>query len=221
MLETGALEVLQETAVKAAEPRIMAIPGNPRKAILVRGDHHEIIDVGNGVRSHKVEYPLVLSKPFRTLEKLDAGDCCAQQLEHRQLMRLLRVEFARCLQREDLVPLLLKIDFSMGDNAGSLSDRGRESLGRSVHAEIQQADQIPETFFVDVPVYENRDVSCRITIECALELFPAEKKFRVTPLPGQVSAAMEAIQTAIHAMLDARLQQFDLIETVPVFFGAP
>jgi hypothetical protein len=186
--------------------------------------HHDtaiVLVLDERDRRDRALYPLTLSRPYLHLQKLDAGDCCANLLEHRQLVRLLRVEFAGCVMNADLIPMLNKVDWTKNEAANSRADRGRESLGKSIQAELVQAATIPEEIVLEVPVFENRDVCDTIQIRCALEILPQDQRFRLTPFPGQVPAAMATAQDKIHELLDELLHDGELSEKIAVFHGVP
>jgi hypothetical protein len=109
---------------------------------------------------------------------------------------------------------LRRIDFTRTSTGKAHVDHGKESLGRSVEAAVQQADQVPESFKVRVPVYGNpglRGVQADITVGVYLNLDDEVIEFFV--LPDDVESAIQQAQAALQEALAA--------SGAPVFYGAP
>lgn len=126
------------------------------------------------------------SEPYALLVKLDAvrGD----MLTHEELVRHLRITFRSCFPKE-ILDLLRSVKFTSGaESTAVVKNQGGESMGSAIRAATAGQQQIPDEIFFRVPVLSNHVFAADIA--CALEVFPAAQKFRITPYPGEVQKAM-------------------------------
>lgn len=70
----------------------------------------------------------------------------------RDAVRMLRLEL-HSGNHQSVIDALSNIDFARVSNGKSHVEHGRESLGRSVEAHVQQADRVPKEFDVGVPIW--------------------------------------------------------------------
>lgn len=157
--------------------------------------------------------PLRLSNRWTLLNRLAQDQ---QSMPARQLIRMLRFELsgAGC---DGVISAMRRIDFTRTSDGRSSVEHGRESLGRSVEAAVQQADKVPETFDVVLPIYMNaglRDVST-VAVQCGIHIDVHDETILVRPLADELEAAQVKAQSAIGDLLRVRLEQ------IPVFHGHP
>ena len=116
---------------------------------------------------------------------------------------------------DHVVAALRRIDFQRSSSGSSHIEHGKESLGRAVEAKVQQADAIPESFAVRVPVYSNRDLrSIQVDIQCGIYLDLAEQLVEIRVMPDEISKAIEVAQAEVGAMLAKAAG-----DAVPVYHG--
>lgn len=151
---------------------------------------------------------LIESEPYRWLKEKSAS-----MLSQADLIRLLRITFKGCLGADTaLLALVRKLKFDASANASVDITHGRESVGKSINSQIMGVEAIPEEVVLRVPVFENHPFIA--AINCAIEVFPHEQCFKVTPYPLQVRKAMAESLDSIESVL----AQEDL---PPVYRGKP
>lgn len=114
-----------------------------------------------------------------------------------------------------VIQSLSRVNFQR-TSAGSTSvEHGRESLGRSVEAAVQQAKDVPEEFDLAVPVWSTSGFS-RFTVHVRFGLYLdlEEQCVELRVLADEVERARNQALAAVVKELGDRLK-------VPVFLGAP
>jgi len=129
--------------------------------------------------------PLTLSPQFKKLAAV-AG----QPLSQQQFVRLLRVDFNGCVGPEGLLPLVRNLKWTSGGESSGNIQHGRESMGRSITAEVRGEQAIPEETYLVVQPWENFPFSTRV--DCAIEIDAANKTFALTPYPLSMRRALDA-----------------------------
>lgn len=137
----------------------------------------------------------------------------SKPLTQSDLVRLLRITLKGCVTADNLLPIVRQVKFDSSDGGVSTVEHGRQSMGRQVMAAVTGADIVPEETTLIVPVFENHGYAARI--ECAIEIDPATRTFKLTPYPLQVKAAMDG------AMADLDELFSDVDELPPVYRGKP
>ena len=134
----------------------------------------------------------------------------------REVVKMLRFDL-HSTGTESVLRALSRVDFTRKSDGGANVDHGRESLGKSVEAAVQQADSIPETFMVTCSVYTNpgfRDLS-QVQVACGVYLDMQNDQIEIRTLSDEIEAGMNAAQAAIAQKLAEDLP------AVPSYFGAP
>lgn len=246
-----ALDYLGGTFKKAHEARLLAIPGDGRKAFVDQGgtivEHavtpplrtHIVDSVDDLIsaaslwnakptiwiapeavvlvtddadRRDRVTLPLVKSHQFSTLLSLQKNG----GMDQSQFIRLLKVDLAGAVGRQDLITAVRKIKWRAGASGESNITHGSESLGRTIENEVSGAGAIPEDVVVNCPVYQNpgeRDFTFGVL--CDLEIVPSECKFRFKPLADEI----EKVTVAALDGIRSRIQ--DGVDGAAVFYGKP
>jgi len=161
-------------------------------------------------RSQRVVMPLVETDRITAVHSI--GE---KPLTPKQAISLLRFRLSG--SADHVIAAIRRVDFARRSDGKSDVRHGRETLGRSVELEIQQADQIPESFHVTLPIYLTPGLAeaSTVTIEVGIEIILEEGLFRFQPLADEVEAAYHRAQVAIGDLLRSRLSD------VPVFYGSP
>lgn len=164
-------------------------------------------------RRDTLDMPLHVSERFRTLEALAKAP---RAMSPAAAVKFLRFEL-QGTGIDAVVAGLRRIDFTRSGSGASNVQHGRESLGRSVEAAVQQADQVPEEFVVETPLYTNpglRQVTVRVRVGVYLD--PGNESIEVRTLADEVAFARNAAQEALGGALR---EAFD--GDVPVYHGRP
>lgn len=110
------------------------------------------------------------------------------QQQQKQIVRWLRHDLAGCVP-EGLVSIFRVLEFKRSNDGSSRTEHGRESLGRSVEAAVNNAENIPETFNLTVPVLDIA-FSTAEPIRCSVDIDVAAGTIAIDPVPGQLEQAM-------------------------------
>lgn len=122
---------------------------------------------------------------------------------------------------DTVITALRRVDFKRSSDGSSVVEHGRESLGRSVEAAVQQADQIPEEFRVSVPVYAKPgllDLST-VSVRCGVYLDVVSEAVRIKPLADELESAQQAALGRLADYLRNELAERG--RECPVFVGTP
>ena len=173
-----------------------------------------VVHLERGDRRDLVRMPLEQSHRFKVLRDLQTKDPMTQQ----EAIRLLRFGL-HGTGVDSVIAALRRMDTTRKSDGRSLVEHGRESLGRSVEAAVQNADQIPEAFQVHTPVFINPGLAelTMVTIWCGvlLDLASTPVRIEIKPLADEVSNAFIRAQEAIGAALARDLP------SKPIFHGKP
>lgn len=153
---------------------------------------------------------LVHSQRFLRLVELQIGIAA----DARDIVRFLRFELHDCGVAE-VLKALRQVDFTRQSSGGRTTEHGRESLGRSVEAAVQQADKIPEEFTAEVPVFQNsglRSITAKVRVGVYVDV--DAEKVELRTLTDEIEQAKVQAQRSLGAELMDRLGE------VPVFHGS-
>ena len=135
------------------------------------------------------------SDPFNWLE-----DESGEMLTQAEIVRLLRITMRGCLSdTSKLLEILRKLNLKVTVESGGDIQHGKESLGRNVLATATGAAEIPEEVTFNIPVYNNHVFRAKIV--CAIEVFPADGRFRLTPYPMEMLKAVDDAMDDISFLL--------------------
>ncbi len=135
-----------------------------------------------------------------------------KQLTQPDLVRVLRITLRGALPADStLLTLIRKLKFQNDKGATGDIQHGRESLGRSITASINADNELPDELTLRVPIFENHPFIAPIV--CAIEIFPHESMFKLTPYPLELRKAMDGA-------LDSIAQTLAPAE-VPTYLGQP
>jgi len=121
---------------------------------------------------------------------------------------------------EAVVQALRRVDFKRSSDGASVTEHGRESLGRSVEAAVQQADSIPEEFSVEVPVFSTPGTlaASTLAVRCGIYLDVLNETVQIRPLADELARAKHAAVQQIADTLETQLGDRGRSQ-VPVFIG--
>lgn len=125
-----------------------------------------------------------------------------------EFVRLLRISLRGCLpDGSRLLDLVRLIKWTGQSEAAGIIKHGQESIGRSINQQVTGESALPEEVALDVQVFDNFDR--RVKVWCAIEIFPAEQRFKLTPYPLELKTAMDKTMEELA----------DVFEDVPAFRG--
>lgn len=127
----------------------------------------------------------------------------------REFLDLLRVQLAGALDEagERLIAFVRKFRVDTNDQMTAELKRDRESLGRSVHSEVQsEAGDMPEQITVSVRVFTDRACQWRVPIRCLVDFSTQDHVFRLIPEPESLSDAIDDTLLAIGDRITADVE---------------
>lgn len=110
----------------------------------------------------------------------------------KQFLRLLRVDLdgRQRIMPTDLIQRLQSLRFRVGQESNATIQQGRESMGKSIDAEVGGYENLPDEVLINVPVYAVTG-SPAAAVRCALEVYPAEGAFLLTPMPDEIRRVVD------------------------------
>jgi hypothetical protein len=167
-----------------------------------------------GHRLETARLTLATSDVFYRLNSLDED---RQTFNHKQFMRLLRVDLAGTLAPSVLLEKLKNLRIENGQVASSRIGRADESMGRTINAKVaSEAGEIPEVVTLGVPVYSTPGETERLGISCAVEIDPGMGTFELIPLPDEIERVRQIAVESIGERLKAGLH-----DGIPCYQGKP
>lgn len=149
------------------------------------------------------------SRRFQTLSELGKTSW-----QPRDAVRVLR--FGLELENTPVLSGLRRVDFTRKSDGSSTTEHGRETLGKSVEAQVQQADEIPEHFEVTLPLFMNPGFgSFTAAVRVGIDIDVHNQCIRMIP---SVDGITVAIGSAVTQIVEKLRQE---LEGVPVFHGSP
>ena len=174
-------------------------------AVLDDGETSDRLDV--------INFTLAKSGVACVAESLNRGETLSQ----REFISLLRHELYGCVP-ETILPAVRKMDASSHGRGVSEVQAGRERGTREFVAELANASEIPEVFPITFYCCESlTSITSVSVVHCTLSytLPPADVKFTVRTIPGELDRAVAKVQEELGEALRGELQG------IPVFYGSP
>jgi len=162
-------------------------------------------------RRDSVVFPLDISDAWKKLKELDAE---MTPLSQRDFVRLLRFYLGAS---PATVTTFRKLTFQSQVNAVGEIQKTKESLGRSIEAEVQGTSDLPEELIFNVPIYENIGERQLYPVRLFLEYDAQAQRIYAVPEPGVLIELEETHQADIRQRLGAGLDKKD----IPVYYGRP
>lgn len=164
-------------------------------------------------RRSRVSITLQESARLKLCRELEAKP---RRMQPRDAVKMLRLDLHGG-RHEQVIQALSRVDFTRTGAGKSHVEHGRESLGRSVEAAVQQADNIPKDFVVGVPVWTNSGFArYAVNIEFGLFLDLDEQCVELRVLSDECQRVVNATMVSLAADLRESLDG-----NVPVFLGTP
>lgn len=161
-------------------------------------------------REERLTMPLTESARFKLCQDIERQP---RAYAPRDLVRFLR----QTLWGVDasVIQSLSRIDFTRTSTGKTDVRHGRETLGRTVEAVVQQAEQVPESFTVSVPIWTTPGCYWSRPIEFSIYLDVEKGAVELSVLSDSCTAARNGALSELRNALAEDLGE------VPVFMGAP
>jgi len=137
-------------------------------------------------RRHRATCQLRISPQYAWLLHSESA---GRRMTQSDFIRELRISFRGCLGDGNLLALLRQLKFANSADAAAAIQHGRESIGKQILLSVTGESAIPEEMALNIPVFDNFDRRTRVM--CAIEIFPQEQQFRLTPYPQELKRAMD------------------------------
>lgn len=132
----------------------------------------------------------------------------------RDLVKFLRLELHGGAHQA-VTQAVSRIDFMRTSSGKTDVKHGRETLGKSVEAVVQSAEDIPESFVVTVPIWSTPGCGWTKPIEFGIYLDNEKQQVELRAFSDECAGARNA------ALAELRNAIAEACPDVPVFMGAP
>lgn len=167
----------------------------------------------------RVTLPLHFAEQFCAIKKIADG----VNFDQKTFVRWLR-HTMNGAGVEAMVPVFRSIEFDRSGRTGGILKHGDESFGRSIEQRVANAADVPEQFAISVPCFDVADLTTTYRIELTVDIDVQNERFLVTPLPDQVTRAIQQAEDDVHNYLVRgleRLRDEEGIDNVEIFYGCP
>ncbi len=162
-------------------------------------------------RRDLVQMALPWSDEYRAVANL--GGIASPWLDQAAFVRFL---WLNGLATDVIVAQFRRLRWASGQTANANLQRGKESLGREIEAEVAGAEELPTELVLSIPVYRAPGERTAYQVKCAVDTSPGDERLRLVPLPGELEKAVDLAQADIHKRLTDALGA-----DIPVYYGTP
>jgi hypothetical protein len=170
-------------------------------------------------RRDSVQFALQCSDAWKQLKQMNDG---GKSLTQKMFIRLLRLYLGAS---PATVNIFRRMDFQTQIKSGGEITKSKESLGRSIEAEVQGSSDLPEDLTVEVPIYENVGERQTYVVRLLLEYDAQNSQILVMPEPGLLTELEYSHQNDIHDRLEAGLLGDDestkAAKPIAIYHGTP
>lgn len=160
-------------------------------------------------RRARATLELVTTTRWDKLSELAKGPV---SMEQKAVLRFLRHDLA-VEGIDHVITALRRLDFTRTSTGKVTLEHGRESLGRSVEAAVQNAQDIPERFRIVVAPYSTPGANQNVEVEMSLELDLEQQRVILRVLPDEIARGEATIQSIVRNTL------IEALDNVPIFQG--
>lgn len=194
---------------------IKTMPDGP--VCIFVGRENVVAVLGELDRRDRVTLPLRLTEPYKVL----ADGRALAGVKQNALLWILRSCFRNNVHPLSFVPDIKQIKFRSNTDSQSDVGQGRQSIGKSVMAEmLGVAGELPEEIQLVCPVYEDLgdpELVTEFTCYCAVGINLADQEFTVKPMPGEVESGALKSGVKIAERIEWRLGELVTGGKVKVF----
>jgi hypothetical protein len=169
---------LEDLIAMAAEPFDQAMSDPGRRAVFY---DHQQVELVFDTRDGRERATLMLHWS-------DQADFFARRRDKptisvRDLRFALRITLEECFDNPHLIKQVSAIDFRNTDAGGATIDRGKESLGRTIHQEINAVEGMPdETQMFELSLWADPDLVFKLPLRCKLDPLVQERAWFLKPV---------------------------------------
>lgn len=190
-----------------------APPDPPRVGPVVwHGVKGVVLVIDDEDRRDLVTFPLTYSRRLMRLCSLEQDK---PTFDQKRFVRLLRTELG--LPNEGVVAKFRKLDWKVADEGSGSVQHGKDRMGKSIQAEVQGSDELPEEISVPVPVYQEAGERQEYIVRCAVEIDAINQSFALIPLPEEIQKAIDNAQANIRDRLSLAIGA----SRAAIYYGAP
>ncbi len=212
------LDVESVVQLAADQQALSAASGAEKEIALYYSREGVVAVLDDSTRRDRASLKLALSPQFKTISGLDGT---AQRWKQADFVHLLRVRLAGAFAEThpSLIESLRAVKIRRSEDGGSEIIQGKASIGRSLQAEIQGREPVPEVVTLLVPVFHGHDWTARVV--CALDIDPtqSETPFQLQPLAGEVERALRVAEELLRQEIERQVGKSGL--RAPLYYGAP
>lgn len=177
---------------------------SPERVVLV------IDDEGN--RIDRTTLDLTKSEMFLVIESLRGG----KWMGIKDFIRLIRNRLSGCIPDSELLDIVSDIRFENGSAVSAKITRQSESLGKELNSRVQTTVEMPDSVWVEVPVYKTPGEGHPYRVRCMVEVDASAGLLLLQPAPDEidrvVDLAMGSIAERLHELLSP---------AIPSYYGSP
>lgn len=199
----------REHTVECLDTFIDAVKHYGTKASVWHDDGAIVCLIEDEDRRDTVRLPLAYSDQWAELTAI-AGKPLAQK----QLVLFLKQKMRGAID-DTLLAAVRRIEFKRRSDGSGNIQHGKESLGKSIEAEVQGIDAIPEMAVANVAVYSTPGCEIKSGVGLSLDIDVEAQQFSLTPFADEIPTAINVVQAAIHDLL------VESLGDTPVFHGTP
>jgi hypothetical protein len=196
----AALEDLTEFAQTCKQPTIWHNEAAIR-LVIDDGDRREVLNMA-----------LHATRAWKALTAMDGPE--RMGFDQKGFIRLLRLELG-C--SADQIGVWRKLNWNVRTEAAGEVRKQKESLGRSIEAEVAAGCDLPEDLIVQCSVFQDRSVHYPLSIRLLIELDIQQQRIFVSPDADELANAMDATQAEIEDRITTLLGP----DPCPVYYGCP
>lgn len=149
-------------------------------------DYVETPDDARGLRARM---PLTKTPPLVYLERKD------NWMDQDEFVRMLWIDFRGCLTTDALLKSVENVNFNATLNSAVGKQGDRASVSKEIKAEAVGANKVPEEVNINLNLFE--EVDHTVDVECAVEIDPSSKRFRLTAFPRELIQAYHDTYEAV------------------------
>lgn len=160
-------------------------------------------------RADRLQLTLARTARFQLLSSL----LQPRAFQPKDAVKMLRLELHGG-RHQSVIDALSNIDFQRTNSGKTAVSHGKETLGRSVEASIQQADKVPQQFLVETPIWSTQGFTGYGTsIAIGVHLDPEQGTVELRVLSDEIVRATNECVNAVVASLR------EALPNIPVFMG--
>lgn len=136
---------------------------------------------------------------FSSSVQAEAMNQLMRGVNQQQMIKTLRTQFAGCIEFDDFLIRMRRLEFTeSAENRGEIV-HGRDSLGASVdRAVVSQMGEIPEEVWVTISRFSTpHDFSTTMRFQCAVVLDTANKQVALKPIGDQYDTQCQEVLAAM------------------------